>query len=111
MKDEKIRVATLLTIMGKECHQLQMHLHMQDADREDPTEILDALQKHFEPNRNVIYERFVFYDCKQSHCETTEQYVAKVRKLADTCEFGALKEDLIRAEVSSNKVQILRYTT
>ena len=49
-KDKKIRVATPLTIMGKESHQLQRHLHMQDADREDPTKILDALQKHFEPN-------------------------------------------------------------
>jgi hypothetical protein len=95
-KDEKIRVATLLIIMGKECLQLQRHLHMQDADREDSAKIIDALQKHFEPNRNVNHERFVFNDCKQSHCETTEQYVAKVRGLADTCEFGALKDDLVR---------------
>ena len=69
---------------------------MQVADREDSKKIIDALQKHFETNRNVIYERFVFNDCKQSHCETTEQYVAKVRGLADTCEFGALKDDLVR---------------
>lgn len=63
-KEKKIRVATLLTIMGKECHQLQRYLHMTDAEREDPTKILDALQKHFEPKRNVIYERFLFNDCK-----------------------------------------------
>ena len=54
-KDEKIWVATLLIIMGKECLQLQRHLHMQDADREDSAKIIDALQKHYEPNRNVIH--------------------------------------------------------
>lgn len=54
-KDKKNLVATLLTVMGKECHQLQRHLHMLSADREDPTKILDALQSHFEPCKNVIY--------------------------------------------------------
>lgn len=95
-KDDNIRLATLLSVMGKECHQLQRHLHMPDADRADPKKVLDALQKHFEPTRNVIYERFVFNDCRQSQNETTDQYIAKLRKLADTCDFGTLRDDLIR---------------
>lgn len=96
IKDKTIRVATLLTVMGKECHLLQRHLHMSTEDRKDPPKILDALQAHFEPTRNVIYERYVFNDCKQSQCETADQYTAKLRKLADTCEFGELREELIR---------------
>ncbi|KAI4897681.1 hypothetical protein NFI96_029695 [Prochilodus magdalenae] len=95
-KDNNIRLATLLSVMGKECHQLQRHLHMPDERRADPKNVLDALQKHFEPTRNVIYERFVFNNCKQSQNETTDQYIAKLRKLADTCDFGCLRDDLIR---------------
>ena len=94
--DEKVRLATLLTVMGRECHQIQRHLHMSAEDGKDTKKVLDALQKHFEPTRNVIYERFVFNDCKQSLCETVDQYIAKLRKLADTCDLGDLRDDLIR---------------
>lgn len=38
----------------------------------------------------------MFNDCKQTQCETAEQFIAKLRKLADTCEFGELREELIR---------------
>ena len=95
-KNNKIRLATLLSVMGKECHQLQRHLHMPTADRDDSKKVLDALQTHFEPTRNVIYERFVFNDCKQSQCETVDQFIAKLRKLADTCDFGELRDELVR---------------
>lgn len=95
-KDAKVRVATLLTVMGKECHLIQRHLHMPEEDRAKPEKILDALEKHFEPSRNVIYERYVFNTTQQSQHETTEQYVANLRKLADKCEFGTLRDELIR---------------
>src|SRR4029434_9734160 len=34
-KNNKIRLPTLLSIMGKECHQLQHHLHMPTEGRDD----------------------------------------------------------------------------
>lgn len=95
-KEAKVRVATLLTVMGKECHIIQRHLHMSAEDRDNPQKNLDALQKHFEPSRNVIYECYVFNTAQQSQHESTEQYVANLRKLADKCEFGPLRDELIR---------------
>lgn len=95
-KEEKIRVATLLTVMGKECYILQRHVDISETDRHVSKAILDALQKHFEPTRNVIYERFIFNTCEQTQSETTDQYIAKLRKMADACDYGTLKEDLIR---------------
>lgn len=69
---------------------------MSAEDSDNPQKVLDALQKHFEPSRNVIYERYVFNTAQQSQHESTEQYVANLRKLADKCEFCPLRDELIR---------------
>ena len=95
-KDEAIRVATLLSVMGKECFRVFKHIEMADDDRKKIDPILQALQAHFEPTRNVIYERYKFNTCEQSQGETFAQYITKLRQLASTCEFGTLENDLIR---------------
>ena len=48
-KDEVIRVATLRSVLGKDCLHVYKHLDMTDAQRKEVKEILDALEKHFEP--------------------------------------------------------------
>ena len=95
-KGNAVRVATLLSVMGKECFRVFKHLEMADDDRKKIEPTLTALQAHFEPTRNVIYERFKFNTCEQSQGETVAQYITKLRQLASTCEFGSLENDLIR---------------
>lgn len=69
---------------------------MSEDDRKKINLILGALQRHFEPTRNVVYERFKFNTCEQSQGETVAQYITKLRQLASTCEFGGLESELIR---------------
>ena len=57
---------------------------------------LDGLEAHFKPQRNVVYERYVFNSCVQSVEESVDVYVNRLRKLASSCEFGALTNELIR---------------
>jgi hypothetical protein len=86
-RDEKIRVATLRIIMGRDCAAILDNLDLTAAQTKKVTSILDALQLNFEPLRNVIYERSVFYSSKQSVGESIAQYVNKLRRLAASCEF------------------------
>lgn len=86
-KDEKIRVATLRIVMGRECAAILDNLDLTAAQAKKVTAILDALEQNFEPVRNVIYERSVFYSAKQSVGESISQYVNRLRKLAASCEF------------------------
>lgn len=65
---------------------------MSEDDRKKIDLILGALQRHFEPTRNVVYERFKFNTCEQSQGETVAQYITKLRQLASTCEFGGLRK-------------------
>lgn len=46
------------------------------------------MEEYFKPARNVIFERFVFGNCKRNE--------TKLREKAASCEYGQLKEELIR---------------
>ncbi|XP_070537022.1 uncharacterized protein [Ptychodera flava] len=98
-KDQKIRVATLLSVMGKECFRIYKHLDMSEDDRTDEKKILDALEKHFEPTRNVIYERYVFNTCEQDVAESVDQYVTRLRQLATRCDFSTLTDEMVRDRI------------
>ena len=62
----------------------------------DVEAILDALEDYFKPARNVIFERYVFGNCKQDEGEPIDAFVTKLREKAASCEYGQLREELIR---------------
>ena len=52
---------------------------------EDPKTILDKLQDHFLPVRNILYKRYVFHNTEQLAHGTIDQFVIK-RQLAKPCQ-------------------------
>ena len=60
------------------------------------TSYLDALEAYFKPQRNVVYERYVFNTCVETQDESVDAYVNRLRKLASSCDFGVLTDELIR---------------
>ena len=98
-KDPTVQIATLKAVMGKECFQIYEHLPLSDEEHKDLYTILSALTEHFEPKTNVIYERYIFNSCKQENTENIESYLARLRKLAATCEYGALLDEMLRDRI------------
>lgn len=113
-KGQGVRMATLLSVMGRECFRIYQHVDIAEGDREDITKIIDALEKHFEPTRNVIYERYKFNTCIQDQSESIDQYITKLKQMAATCKFGQLENELIRdrlvlgAKDTSARARMLR---
>lgn len=95
-KDQSIQVATLLTVMGKECYEVYQNLPLTDEQRKSPKQILSGLGAHFDPKRNVVYERFMFNSCKQEPKENIDTFLNKMRKLATTCNYGPLLDEMLR---------------
>ncbi|XP_033126807.1 uncharacterized protein LOC117124619 [Anneissia japonica] len=95
-KDESVQVATLKSVMGKQCKHILKQLRLSEADMANHTAILDKLQEHFSPCRNVLYDRYLFHDSKQEERETIEQYVIRVRQLAKKCKYGEVESEMIR---------------
>ena len=98
-KQNKIRVATLRSIMGRECLRTFQNLDISTTDREDPEKSIEALENYFKPTRNEIYERYLFYNCDQAPQETVDQWVTKLRQLSKSCNFGTLTDSLLRDRI------------
>ena len=95
-QDQKIRLATLRSVMGKECLQIFLNLKLSEEQRNNVNECITALEAYFKPQRNLVYERYIFNTCRQIEGETVDGYVNRLRKHASTCGFGTLNDELIR---------------
>ena len=92
-KPKPVILETLKVVLGRETYQIAKNLPV--ADRTDPDNSLQALTQHFEPQKNIIFERYLFNSANQEN-ENIDQYLNRLRKLASTCTYGALCDELIR---------------
>ena len=74
----------LLHVAGSEVQEVESVSGDQNKTYE---ECLDALSKHFNPEKNVRFERFNFRQAFQEKHESTDSYVVRLRKLSETCKF------------------------
>ena len=88
----EICVATLKSIIGKSCYKTLLTLPDLQATVD---QILNALEKYFLPQSNVIYEWYQF-NSTQGGAESVNDYIQWLRKLSKSCEFGALSDEMIR---------------
>lgn len=61
-----------------------------------------ALKAYFVPITNIVAERHAFRKRCQAPHETVIQYVAALRELVVTCEFGACADEMIRDQLVEN---------
>ena len=95
-KDEIIQVATLKSLMGMECKKILKRLQLSATEMKDPAVILTKLEDHFVPVRNILYERYIFHNTEQQAHETIDQFLIKLRQLAEPCRFGTLEDEMVR---------------
>ena len=61
--------------------------------------VLEKFESFCNPKKNTIYERYVFFSRNQDNGKSNDHYVTALKNLTSTCEFGALKESLIRDRI------------
>ena len=53
-----------------------------------------ALDGYFKPHKNIIYDRWVFRNAKQNGTETASQFIVRLRKLVNNCEYLNSEEEV-----------------
>ena len=92
-KESKFRVATFITCIGAEALEVHNGLPFRSEDeKQDINVVLDRWNSHCIGQTNIIYERYRFNNRKQESHESIDVYAT----LAATCEFGALKDEMLR---------------
>ena len=98
-KMEDVQVATLLTCIGPEAMLILDGLCTSEEDQKTVASVISKFQAYCVVTPNETYERYKFNIRKQEKEEKVDEYVANLRQLTKTCNFGSLEESLIRDRV------------
>lgn len=71
----------------------------QEGDDDAYSTAMRKLDTHFAPKLNTPYERHVFRQMSQKTDETVDQFVARLRRQAENCEFSDKLEENVRDQV------------
>ena len=73
------------------------------ADKRVPVfplkKLMDVLREYYEPKKVVMAARFLFHQCQQQPGESVAIYLAELRKLAVSCEFGETLDEALRDQL------------
>ena len=96
---EDKQASVLLTVIGMKNYGIIKSL-VAPAQPKDKSyvslELVATLKEHFQPKPLIIAERFRFYQRNQEAGESVLEYVAALRRLAITCEFGDFLDQALR---------------
>ncbi|XP_067950449.1 uncharacterized protein [Watersipora subatra] len=98
-KDEKI--ANVLLLMGPESVPIYDQFvfnEEQEAQKKTLTNVLRYFDAHFEPVKNIIYERVKFNSLVQGDL-SIHKFITTIQSQADVCEYGTMREELIRDRI------------
>ncbi|UYV73002.1 K02A2.6-like, partial [Cordylochernes scorpioides] len=98
-KDNNVIRAAFLSLIGKDCFNVFLNLDLKEDEKNSLPKIIEALNNHFTPQKNVIYERYIFNTSNQEENEGIDSYTNRLRGLASSCEYDILTEDLIRDRI------------
>jgi transposase InsO family protein len=91
------KVSTLLTLIGPKTYQLLQDLLSPEAPSTKNLQQIEAtLKKHLSPEPLIIAERFRFHRRTQGDNESIKDFVASLKSLATTCDFGDFLNDALR---------------
>ena len=96
---EANQVNTLIYCMGDEADDVLRGLSITDLEREQYDKVKDAFTTFFIPKKNVIYERAKFNLRAQGQTESADSFITALYTLAEHCEYGALRDELLRDRI------------
>ena len=93
--DER-KVSTLLYCLGEEAEGVLSSTGISDESRKKYKDVISKFDAHFQARKNVIYERARFNKRDQREGETAEQYIQVLYELVESCEYGDLRDEMLR---------------
>ena len=96
---EERQVSTLLYCIGDEADAVLTSTNIKDDERKKYDDVIGKFDSFFRVRKNVIFERAKFNRRAQLDGESIEHYITVLYGLVETCEFGALQDELLRDRI------------
>ena len=96
IKDER-KLHMLLALVSAQTYRLLTNLVAPKKPGEHTyAQVKEKLKAHLKPKPIKIAKRFRFYKRQQEPSEKMADYIAELRRLATTCEFGTFLDEALR---------------
>ena len=91
------KVAVMLTLLGSHVYSVLRDLCSPESPCDKNfDDLIEVLSNHYAPTRNIIAERFKFNRCRQGPTQSVNEYVAQLKKLANTCKYYTFLDEMLR---------------
>lgn len=98
--DPEYRCAVFLATIGEDAFDIFDTFKFDNAEDSNNLEIvMSKFEEYFVGETHEAYESYRFHLRRQEPSESIEAYIAELRKLAKTCNFGPMEDRLIRDQV------------
>ena len=85
--------------MGEGAEDTLVLTGISSEDRKKYQAVMAKFDTFFKVRKNVIFERTRFNRRRQGENESIEQFITSLYHLAESCEYGELKEEMIRDRI------------
>jgi hypothetical protein len=92
--DDK-QIDTLIYTLGDKADDIFASFNINDESVLTYEYVLDLFEKHFIPQRNIIFERARFLRRRQNANEELEDFIVDIHSLARTCDWGHLNDEMV----------------
>lgn len=95
--DNKEKIDVLASFGGADLYKI-LHSLIQPENIEDKTyeQLIEKLDSHFAPKKNIVAESFKFNKRDQKQSETIAEYIVELKTIAQDCEFGNFLDRALR---------------
>ena len=87
---------TLLYCLGERAEYIFASFNLSKADAKKFYVVIERFNQFFIVKKNVIFEKVQFNKRKQAPSETANDFFPALFKLSETCEYGELRDQLMR---------------
>ena len=98
-ESELKQVNTLLYCLGEEAEDVLTSTNITEYDKEKYNPVMAKFDEFFQVRKNVIFERARFNRRNKHEGESIEQYISQLYSLSESCDYGALKEEMLRDRI------------
>lgn len=96
---EEDQVNLLIYTMGDKAEDILLSFKLSVEELKRYNTVMGKFKTHFGEKTNIIYERARFNQRRQDANENVDDFIADLFRLAETCNFGDLREELIRDRI------------
>lgn len=100
---EEVKIANMLLLMGRDSVPIYNQFvfnESADATKKTLVNVIAMFDMHFEPVKNVIYERVKFNNLKQEANQSIHQFIVTVQTQAVSCDYGEpIVHELVRDRI------------